>query len=32
LMNASKEQYRMLPQPLPEKHFSPDALAGDSVR
>ena len=32
LMNASKEQYRILPQPLPEKHFSPDALAGDSVR
>jgi hypothetical protein len=28
LMYSSKEQYRMLPRPLPEKHFSPDAWQG----
>lgn len=32
LMNSAKEQYRVLSQRLPEKHFSPDALAGDSAR
>jgi len=32
LMNSAKGQYTLLPQRLPEKHFSPDALAGDSVR
>jgi len=32
LMNSAKAQYTLLPERLPEKHFSPDALAGDSVR
>lgn len=32
LMNQAKDQYRVLPQRLPEKHFSPDALAGESAR
>jgi hypothetical protein len=32
LMNQAKDQYRVLPQRLPEKHFLPDALAGDSAR